>query len=132
MRAIDRIECEAMGHSPKAALRAGLMNSSLCFTATVDGKPECMFGLVVNNALCGKGTPWFLGSDAVYEHPREMLRYGPHFVRAFCDSTPHLSNLVSCENDRAIRFLRRLGFTIEEQPVPIGGAEFLRFELEGA
>jgi hypothetical protein len=127
MRAIDRLECQAMGHGPKEALRAGLMNSSLCFTATVDGKAEAMFGLVVNNALCGHGTPWFLGSDSVFDHPREMLTYGPLVVDLFCEQTPSLSNYVAAQNDRAIRLLRRWGFSISDEALSFGGVEFRQF-----
>ncbi|GAA0335375.1 hypothetical protein GCM10009087_52220 [Sphingomonas oligophenolica] len=127
MRADDVIECAAMGHRPKQALRDGLTASSLCFTALVDGRPEAMFGLVVTNALAGEGTPWMLGTEAIYRHPRAMLRWGPRFVAAMLDSTPVLSNLVSVDNVRAIRFLRRLGFSIGKDRIMFASTEFVTF-----
>ena len=129
MRADDVRECAAMGHAPKAALRDGLTASSRCFTALVDGRPEAMFGLVVTNALNGEGTPWMLGTDAIYLHPRAMLRWGPRFVAAMLDSTPALSNLVAVDNVRAIRFLRRLGFSIGEDRIMFASTEFVAFSL---
>jgi hypothetical protein len=130
MREADVIECRAMGHSPKEALRIGLRASSICFTAKVDGRPEAMLGLVVNNALCGDGTPWMLGTDAIYDHPREMLTWGPRILALMLDSTPRLSNVVAIENTRAIRFLRRLGFAIREGVIVFAGTEFVTFEME--
>ncbi|MFD2780186.1 hypothetical protein ACFS32_02575 [Novosphingobium pokkalii] len=59
MRAIDQIECRAMGREPKAALRHGLMASTRCWTALVDGQPHAMFGVVVESALTGRGCPGF-------------------------------------------------------------------------
>jgi hypothetical protein len=130
MRHADRIECAAMGHSPKQALRAGILSSSICLTATVDGRPEAMLGLVVTNALCGRGSPWMLGTEAIYDHPREMIRWGPGLVAAMADSTRELSNLVSADNLRAIRMLRRWGFDIGTETIVLRGTEFLAFSME--
>ena len=130
MREADIVECRAMGYSPKQALREGLVASSLCLTALLDGRPEAMFGLVVKSALAGEGTPWMLGTEAIYDHPRAMLRWGPGFVAAMLDSTPALSNLVAARNGRAIRMLRRWGFGISPDAILIGDVEFLLFRME--
>ena len=130
MRAADRIECAALGHSPKQALRAGLASSSPAWTALVDGRAEAMFGLVVTSALGGEGRPWLLGSDAVYAHPRAMLRRGSGFLAAMFDTTPRLSNLVAVDNIRAIRLLRRWGFTLDTETMMIDNIAFRLFHAE--
>ncbi|MGH6613780.1 hypothetical protein [Sphingomonas sp.] len=130
MRDDDRIECAALGHSPKQALREGIMTSSFCLTAFVNGRAEAMFGLVVTNALCGEGRPWMLGSDMIYRRPRAMLCIAPRIITTMLDSTPRLSNLVACGNSRAIRFLTRMGFAFAEEIIVHAGTEFLTFELE--
>jgi len=119
-----------MGHRPRQALRAGLLASSMCLTALVDGRPEAMFGLVVTNALCGEGSPWMLGSDAIYRHPRIMLRWAPRILTAMFDSTPVLENLVAEDNHRAVRFLKRIGFTIGKEVIMIAGTSFVAFSQE--
>ncbi|KPH66956.1 hypothetical protein [Novosphingobium sp. ST904] len=128
LRIIDREECEAMGRTGKHALRMGLAVSSQCWTATVDGWPEAMFGVVVEDLIGGLGTPWFLGTDEVYRHGRELLRLGPTFVARLCDSSPRLSNLVSSHNGRAIRLLQRWGFTVGDDEMCVRGVAFRRFE----
>jgi hypothetical protein len=130
MRSADRIECAAMGHTPKQALRAGLATSSTAWTALVDGRPEAMFGLVVTSALGGEGRPWMLGSDAIYAHPRAMLRRAPRFLAAMFDATARLSNLVAADNVRAIRLLRRWGFTIDTETMMIANIAFRLFHAE--
>lgn len=128
MRECDRAECAAMGRTPKQSLRLGLMVSDKAWTALVDGLPEAMFGVVVDSALTGHGTPWFLGSDEVYRHARELLLWGPGLVARLHDSSPRLANIVSADNARAIRLLKRWGFTVEEEEVNVRGVPFLRFE----
>ena len=130
MRAADPVECAAMGHGQKQALRAGLAASSLAWTALVDGRAEAMFGLVVTSALGGEGRPWMLGSEAIYAHPRAMLRHGPPFLAAMFAATPRLSNLVAADNVRAIRLLRRWGFTLDMETQMIGTIAFRLFHAE--
>lgn len=128
MREIDREECEAFGRSPKQALRFSLLSSSKAWTALVDGKPEAMFGVVVESALTGDACPWFLGTDEVYRHGRELLMWGPGLVERLCDSRRRLSNLVSVRNGKAIRLLGRWGFKVSDEVVTVGGVDFHRFE----
>lgn len=130
MREMDRIECQAMGRTPKQALRAGLYTSDDCVTALVDGSPEAMFGRVIESALGGRGTPWFLGTDKVYRHPRAMLSIGPQIIASWGDSTPIMANLVARSNVRAIRMLRTWGFTIAWKEVIVcRGVEFHPFRI---
>ncbi len=127
MRAMDRIECEAFGHSPKQALRSSLLNSDSPMTALVDGRPEAMFGCITISAIDGIGSPWFLGTDEVYRHGREMLVWGRYFVDRIVDSTPRLENLVSVFNVKAIRLLRAWGFNVGSETTLIGGVPFYPF-----
>lgn len=128
LREIDREECEAMGRTGKHSLRLALDVSSRSWTALVDGKPEAMFGVVAEDLMNGIGTPWFLGTDEVYRHGRELLMWGPGFVARLCDSSKTLRNLVSSRNRRAIRLLERWGFTVDQDEVIVRGVAFRRFE----
>lgn len=128
MRGIDREECEAMGRSAKQALRTSFSTSCKSWTALVDGRPEAMFGVIIEDLLSGIATPWFLGTDEVYRHGRELLMWGPGFVSRMCDSRQRLQNLVSSRNSRAIRLLQRWGFTVDQDEVIVRGVPFRYFE----
>ncbi|WP_239000569.1 hypothetical protein [Novosphingobium pentaromativorans] len=127
LREVDREECAAMGRTAKQAMRLGLATSGKAWTALVDGKPEAMFGVVVEDLINGLGTPWFLGTDEVYRHGRELLMWGPGFVSRLGDSLQRLGNLVSSRNRQAIRLLQCWGFTVEEDEIMIRGVAFRRF-----
>ena len=128
MREWDRIEAGANGHGPAEALWLGLKGSVDCFTALVDGEPEAMLGLMPKNVLEGEGFPWMLGTEAIYENPKATVKLSRKMVAQWSDSTPRLVGLVAHGNDRAIRYLRRLGFTVEEEVTVIRGVEFVKFE----
>lgn len=128
IRAIDRVECEAYGHSVKQALRDGFMYSEKVWTAMRDGKPIAMFGVYVPSALGGVGHPWLLGTDEVYLHGRELVMLGPAYIEQMCDSISILRNLVSCENEAAIKLLIKWGFTVADETSAVGGVLFRAFE----
>ena len=130
LRLIDAEECAAAGRTPKQALRLGLLTSDKAWTALVDDRPEAMFGVVTVDAIGGEATPWFLGTDEVYRHGRALLMWGPGMIERLCDSRMRLSNLVSARNSRAIRLLRRWGFTVGEDRVNVRGIPFLHFWKE--
>ena len=126
------MECEAFGHSPRQGLRMGLFNSDQAWTALVDGRPEAIFGCITVSALGGVGSPWLLGTDEVYRHGRELLQWGPGFIKAISDSTPNLKNLVSVFNVRGVQLLRAWGFSVGSEAILIGGVPFVPFSIGGA
>jgi hypothetical protein len=86
-----------------------------------------MFGVSPISMIEGEGRPWFLGTDEVYRHGREMVAYGPEIIGRMLESCPRLSNHVAVENGKAIRLLARWGFLVGEQPTDISGIPFLPF-----
>lgn len=112
-------------------MRTGLLNSEEPMTALIDGRPVAMFGCVVVSAIGGVGSPWFLGTDEVYRHGREMLVWGRYFVDRIVDSTPDVRNLVSVFNVKAIRLLRAWGFNVGSEATLIGGVPFYPFWMHG-
>lgn len=128
IRAIDAEECRAMGREPKQAMRLAFMTSEKAWTALVDGVPHAMFGVVVESLLDRIGTPWFLGTDEVYRHAREMMQWGPGILSRMGDSSRRLSNLVSSDNHQAIRLLRKWGFSVANDEVIVRGVAFRQFE----
>lgn len=127
MRDADRIECAAFRLTPKDALRQAMRGASIAATAFVDGRPEAMLGASCLNAIEGIGRPWMLATDRAFDCARPMLVLGPEIVGQLHGRFTRLENMVWRGNARAIRMLRRWGFTIGEDAVVHGGLEFLPF-----
>lgn len=129
MRAEDVREARAFGRKPKEALRLGIRASVDCYTVMIDGRPEGMMGLFPSNALEREGAPWMLGTDELYGHPRAWLKLMPMMIAKWGETCSHLSNYVGKDNERAIRLLKRCGFSLGEVQ-SFGGVKFLRFALD--
>lgn len=131
MRAIDAAECAAFGRSPKEGLRYSLRTAWHALTALAhDGTPVAMMGVGAVNLLNGIGSPWFLGRDEVFDYPRDLLLDGRRVIQGWLESFERLENMVSVDNDRAIRLLRRWGAIVEDGPtVRHGSLDFVRFRF---
>jgi len=134
LRTIDRIECRAMGHTPEQALLQGLATSVKTWTALIGDEPHAMFGVVVASAEdydgIGWGIPWFLGSDRVPHHARQLIAQGPAIVAEMHRHADRLCNFVSSDNRQAIRLLEHWGFTVEAELVVTRAVAFRRFIRE--
>lgn len=124
----DRIEAEAFGHSPRAALRVGLLGSTQAWTATVDGVPVAMWGVTPISWFEGKA--WMLGTDESRRHARAFLESGRATIGDMLGTYDRLSNHVAAGNAAARRMLRHWGFTIGDKVEQFGGVDFLPFSIE--
>lgn len=121
MREIDQLECRIYGHSPRDALRLGLMGATVAWTALIDGRPEAMFGASTLSLLDGSGRPWMLMTGEAVKQHRALVRLGRIYTDALHRHYATLHNWVHADNDVAIRWLSRLGFGV-------GGVEVIRGE----
>lgn len=125
---MDRRECEAFGRSPKEALRYSLRVSVEAWTAVdPDGKPLAMMGVSSLGLMSSKGSPWFLGTERVFDYAISLLELGPGVIASWLNLFDTMENLVSVENVKAIRLLRRWGATIGSDPSDHGGVSFVSF-----
>lgn len=133
MRRADIAEIKAShGHSPLTALQRGLRRSTLTAVGVEqDGTPVIIFGLNKRVAVSGVGIPWLLGTDRVRHHAREFLEVGRQCMEEMLDETPYLVNYVHDKNRLSVRWLRKLGFTLDPaQPAGLNGELFHRFHKE--
>ena len=118
-------------HLPYDALMGGWEVSDYNTVVLVDGEPICMFGLAKGDLLSGSGVVWLLGCDLAKKHKRVFLKISKPIIDEMLTICPRLSNMVHAKNKASIRWLKWLGFTIEE-PVPHGPDKelFHYFHLE--
>jgi hypothetical protein len=130
MRAIDRAECAAFGRSPKSALRSSIRTSLEAWTAIGDDGPVAMLGVVATGLMTGSGVAWLLGSEDVFDCPRNLIVDGRRIIGSWLETFTALENLVAKDNDNAIRLLKRWGASIGDEVETHGGLEFVRFRFE--
>lgn len=112
MRDIDQLECAVFGHSPKQALRNGLLASSIAWTVKIEDRPEAMFGAATMSLLDASARPWLLMTDVAAKHHRALVRLGRIYTDALHRHFDILENWVHADNASSIRWLARLGYAI--------------------
>jgi len=125
MRKSDAVEVMAShGHTPIEALKVSFKCSGYSSIAVADGVPFSMFGVTMSNITTGLGYPWLLSSNEVFKHKEYFLKNAPSVLEDIIFICPRLVNYVHHENKTSIKWLRSLGFTIED-PEPYGVKEEL-------
>jgi hypothetical protein len=132
MRLADTLECAATGrYDLRGVLATGIARSVACWTAEVDGEPALIAGVApLDTLLGGIGVPWMLGTELVTQHQRAFMRLSPEYIARMLGAFSHLLNFVHAENVAAVRWLRHMGFRLDEA-APYGPHRepFHRFEL---
>lgn len=132
MRSADAAEVMAShGHTPTQAIMEGWKLSQYSVVVMVNSEPCVIMGLVNWDLLSGSGVPWLLGTERALKYSREFFRLSPPVIDEMLTVCPRLFNYVHAENKISIKWLKWIGFTIDE-PMPhgINGELFHRFHLE--
>lgn len=135
MRAPDRAELFAATGIRDAA---ALLTQSMALSASsrpasrvgkAGGEVVCIFGVAPGNLVCGVGVPWMVGTEQLAAHAAHFLRACGPVVAEMGAEYAVLRNHVDARNHLAIRWLKWLGFTLDD-PAPHGpfGLDFHKFE----
>jgi hypothetical protein len=129
LRHADRVELEAQGHMfMDVILAESIAMSAECMAFELEGQVHAVFGV----ASAGKyGVPWMLGSDQLFNHRKALLTLPRDYVPRWLKQYGFLMNMVHADNHQSIRWLRRIGFTIEA-PVQEPGGVFHPFTMRTA
>lgn len=132
MRKEDALEVYlSHGKNPFDSLMDSWRISDYSVIITDDDTPLCMYGLVKTTIMTGAGVPWMLSSTEVLKHVKTLLPKSKDVVAEMLTVCTRLSNHVHCDNKMSIRWLKWLGFTMEEpQFYGVHNELFHRFNLE--
>lgn len=128
LREADLAEVIAAGLDDiEDVIQEGIDKSALCWTATADGRPLCVFGV---REWEGRGVPWLLGTAEMAEHKRAFIAQAPTYIGLMLEAFPVLINHVHAANTQAVRWLKRAGFVLAEpHQHPATGEAFQLFTM---
>jgi hypothetical protein len=132
MRAVDRAEARACGLDVEQGLRESIAKARFARTALINGRLAAIGGcgvLAGSTVLAPIGVPWLVGTDVLTRHPCVLQREARRYIAAMLEAYPHLMNVVHADNRPAVRWLRRLGFTLRPAQPAFTGALFHVFEM---
>lgn len=91
----------------------------------------CIFGYVPQGPiLTPMASPWMLGTALLERNAGGLIRSTRAYVAAWREQYPLLVNFVDARNTASVRYLKAVGFTLDE-PAPFGhaGLPFHRFHM---
>lgn len=116
--------------NPYQALLRGVKSLGNCWTILGDDMPEGMMGISRISLLSNKGIIWLLGTDVLTQDRRLFVKVSKKVFDGMLDGFDYVENHVSTENEISLRWLERLGFNIEKEPVMINDVPFKKFYME--
>ncbi len=134
MRAPDVAELRAYsGDTPATGLLRSIRNTAFPIAVMDEGQVLSMFGVAEPMLLqgAGFGVPWFLANHNAHKYVRAYAEFLPEVLAMYINYYRKLINHVDARNTTSIRWLKRIGFTID--PPKIVGVEqrpFHRFWME--
>lgn len=120
---------------PLHAIEFG-MNHGVAFTGLADGEPVVVWGVIRQSYVPNMGIPWMIASAALDRNDVAIafLRRCREPLLEFLSEYDMLVNYVDTKNVRAIKWLKYMGFAVEDTPKPYGALKlpFHRFEMRSS
>ena len=116
LRRADVEEIQAFsGISPAVAVAFSIAQSRPGFCFLYRKKPAVIFGAapIENN----KGCIWLLGTDEIFNHPVTFYRESKKILPLLMQNYSYLENYVDARNLLSLRWLKWLGFTIDNAQI---------------
>lgn len=108
----DAAEVQAAAGIPTSeAIRASIDSSDHSWVMFHEGEVFGVFGITESN---GWGIPWMLTTDRLKEFNRQFLKGSLEVVAEWMKLHPYLMNYVDSRHITAIRWLKWLGFTLDD------------------
>lgn len=132
MRDHDIQEVNAATHMGiRNAVKTSVDLSSYSKTGLVNDELVCMWGVCPISLLSGSGSPWMLGTDLIKKKQRIFLRRSKPWLDDIRKDYRYLENFVDARNTLSIKWLKWLGFEMDEaEPYGIHGEPFHKFTME--
>lgn len=117
----------ASGHTPMQALIQGVKHSPHPLAWVENGIPYCILGVTQGTLLNAEyvGHPWLLAHKNAYKKGKTWLKWSRKVSDIWIEDYDYLYNYVDERHKRAQRWLKWMGYTLEEPE--IWGAEGLPF-----
>ena len=115
LRELDIEELEAAtGLNWKDAFKWSIRNSKHTWVIIYNRKIEGVFGLGDNDCI---GVPWFVATNKFDSFSFAVGKQSKEIIKMFLEIYPYLQNYVYAKHFTAIRWLRWLGFTVNNEYV---------------
>lgn len=123
LRAIDALELALVrpDNTPHQSVLNSLTASTWAEAVLVDAQPAIIYG-VVPSSVPGVAIPWMVATEAIHRISRAFVKGSAEKVACMHTAGAFLMNRVHHDNTLSIRWLKWLGFKVEDTPCGPNGA----------
>lgn len=135
MREDDRKEIMASGGlRPHASLRLATSLSEVALTIKVDGEVLAIFGVQRLSLTPDVVLPWALTSGLADRYKKIVFSMSKLVLAGLMKQYPIMFNYVDARYGKALRWAKRIGFTVASSPEKYGleGRDFYKISIGGA
>ncbi len=126
MRDADWKELDAQGYTPFKGVYESLTSSIEAYIAVYDFRILCAFGI----AKAGEETSvWMLAAKNVDKHHKALAKCGMDYIHDKLKTHHTLTNYISKDNERALRYIKHAGATFDN-PITLNGTQFVKFTIK--
>jgi hypothetical protein len=131
VRPADQDEAWALAHMSVAqGLKQSLQHSQQAYAGVAKGRLLCVIGVASRSLIGGSAEPWLIGHARLDRHAHAFARASRPALAQWVQHYGRLANWVDARNERAIRWLRWLGFELgPATPYGIDGLPFHPFQM---
>ena len=127
MRLPDIRECALVGVTPMIALHVPFEEEGARgFTICHKKKPIAMCGVTSMDKYMHTGKIWFLGTDEVDDIWKSFYKHSKLILSFLAIGYDVVENYVPIDHEKTIRWLKWIGFQVENQQYFINDHEFVR------
>ena len=103
---------ERVGLDKEAIVKSAVNEASYVFTALIDGKPACMWGIYQQTMLSDTAYMWLITTPLVEEHQFFFARKSYIYLAELKLHFRVIQGHVDSRFKRSVKWLKWLGFTI--------------------
>lgn len=131
LRDKDREEVQSQGFTSGEALKTSFEASFISYSAYLNEKIICIFGIVPVSLIGNRATIWMLGSEELNQIKLSFVKYTREFIDFFLGKYPLLENWVDGRYNQAIKWLQLCGAEFDfDRPITTrDGVDFYHFEI---
>lgn len=108
----------AKEHNAQTAMITYMSNSEKVYAGLIDGEIVCIWGVMRQSLLSGRGYLWLIVTEAAESHKFLLVRYSQRIIERLFDRYTVLIGECSVNDARAKKWMRLLGATFSH---PEGG-----------
>lgn len=109
-------------------IRGMIKSSAEAWVGKIDDEIACLWGVDQRSIISSSAVIWLMTTKVLEDHPFVFVRHSQIRLAELRKRYHYIHGVVQVENERSVKWLRWLGFTLSE-PEMFGGYMLKKFSM---